>query len=227
MQTILNVFILIFAGNLFESTWGSTEFLRFTAIVGWLSNIICGLILILIGTSSVVVSLEYNLCGLSSVLMGFAVAFKQFYPDKEQSFFGRIKFTMNRLPLIILGFSLFFGLFSLFKPFLQSVVGLFVSWTYLRLFQKRPNGVVGDSSPGFAFHTMFPEALHPVLIKAERFFATLFRIPVSEQSELPVNVPRPEVPVPSAPPHAVVPAPPPAQKVNSSKYGAGHTLGDD
>ena len=223
----MNAFILIFAGSFFESIWGSTEFLRFVAIVGWLSNIICGFVIVLIGTSSEIVNFEYNLCGLSSVLMGFAVAFKQFYPDKEQSFFGYIKFTMNRLPLIILGFSLFFGLFSLFKPLLQSVVGLFVSWTYLRLFQKRPNGVVGDGTPGFAFHTMFPEALHPFLVKVERFFAKLFRIPVSEQPELPVSVPRPEVPVPSAPPPPRPLSPHPSQQVSNSKYGSGHTLGDD
>lgn len=185
------------------------------------------------GTSSPVVSLEYNLCGLTPVLIGFAVAFKQFYPDKEQSFCGALKFTMNQLPLIILGFSLFFGLFSMFKPFLQSTVGLLVSWVYLRMYQKHPDGAAGDNTPGFAFHTMFPRALHPALIKVEHFFARLFRIPVSEaQTELPVSersdaLPPVQASAPAAPATAPVPAQHHHQPTKTSKYGdTGHTLGD-
>lgn len=235
----MNAFLLLFIGDFFEGIWGSTEFLKFTGIVGLASNIICGFILVLVATSSEVVSLEYNLCGLSSVLMGFAVAFKQIYPDKEQSVCGYLKFTMNKLPLIILGCSLIFGLFSMFKPFLQSVVGLLVSWTYLRMYQKHTNGTVGDNSPGFAFHTMFPEVVQPTLTKIEHFFAKLLHRPISDQSELPVSTPVPsappqEAPVISIPSDFPVPsAPPPAvtqqqhHQASRSKYGAGHVLGDE
>lgn len=41
--------------------------------------------------------------------------------------------------------------------------GLLVSWFYLRFVQKHPNGVRGDHSPSFAFHTFFPNVLQPLV----------------------------------------------------------------
>ena len=203
--------------------------MRFSAVVGGLSNLICGFILVLVGLSSQAVKYEYNLCGFSPVLMGFAVGFKQFYPDKEQSLFGTVKFTLNMLPLIMLGVSLFFGLFSMFKPFLQGVVALFVSWVYLRFYQKKPGGVVGDRSPGFAFHTMFPAVLHPFLTKLESIVGGLLRIRNSEQQQQP-GQPQTEMMLPVSvqdtrqelyPEQQHAP-----QETGRQKYGTGHTLGE-
>lgn len=72
------------------------------------------------------------------------------------------KITYNNLPVIIIAAQLFLWLiglkeFALDFPF--SLVGMLVSWSYLRFFYKFNEGVMtlGDSSDEFAFVKMFPE----------------------------------------------------------------------
>mmetsp|Transcript_12934 Transcript_12934/g.12558 ORF Transcript_12934/g.12558 Transcript_12934/m.12558 type:complete len:331 (-) Transcript_12934:33-1025(-) len=91
------------------------------------------------------------------------------------------KVTYNNLPVIIIGVQLLLWLiglkeFALDFPF--SLVGLLVSWSYLRFFYKFNENVLtlGDSTEEFAFVAMFPEALHLIVIPMSTAFYNIFAL---------------------------------------------------
>lgn len=103
------------------------------------------------------------ICGVSALLAGINVAFKQTAPEHKISFFKvvsvRVKFIPLGMNIVNAGLFLI-GLISQCQLILY-LVGTFVSFIYLR-FYKHADGVKGDRSETFSFKTCFPDHLEYV-----------------------------------------------------------------
>lgn len=91
--------------------------------------------------------------------MSLLIAVKQLIPDHQVGF-GAVKLPATYFPVLylcivsILAIAQFSGPGELVFTF----SAFQCAWMYLRFFQNR-NGIRGDFSEGFAFHTMFPPSL--------------------------------------------------------------------
>ncbi|XAR52378.1 hypothetical protein NMG60_11020419 [Bertholletia excelsa] len=167
-QTVYGVVIstigLLFIGKLLEPIWGSREFLKFIFVVNFLTSL---------GVFVTAISLYYitrqenylymPMSGFQGVLSGFLVGVKQIIPDQELSL---LKIKVKWLPSIALLVSIMISFFTeesaAYLPTL--IFGTYMSWIYLRYFQKKPETKLrGDPSDEFAFSTFFPEFLRPVI----------------------------------------------------------------
>lgn len=157
---------LLFCGKDIEPVWGRKEFLKFIILV----NSICGVLAFCFAVALYYVTgkesfLVTPLSGFHGALAGFLVGLKQLLPNLElpMCFFWKIK--AKWMPFFVLCFSTIMAFIvpdSInFLPTLLS--GMYVSWIYLRYFQRNPlTGLKGDSSDDFSFPSLFPDAMRPV-----------------------------------------------------------------
>ncbi|TVU37454.1 hypothetical protein EJB05_10770 [Eragrostis curvula] len=105
------------------------------------------------------------LSGFYGVLSGMLVGIKQLLPDHELNLLVlkiKMKWTPSLVALISVAVSFFVKELVSHLPLL--LFGIYMSWIYLRYFQKRlETGLKGDPSDEFSFSTFFPEFLRPVL----------------------------------------------------------------
>ncbi|KAG2564612.1 hypothetical protein PVAP13_7NG088258 [Panicum virgatum] len=157
---------LLFCGKDIEPVWGRKEFLKFIILV----NSICGILAFCFAIGLYYVTgkesfLVTPLSGFHGCLAGFLVALKQLLPNLElpMCFFWKIK--AKWMPFFVVCFS---SIMAFIVPdsinFLPTLVsGMYVSWLYLRYFQRNPlTGLRGDPSDDFSFPSLFPAAMRPV-----------------------------------------------------------------
>jgi membrane associated rhomboid family serine protease len=157
---------LLFCGKDIEPVWGRKEFLKFIILV----NSICGVLAFCFAIGLYYVTgkesfLVTPLSGFHGCLAGFLVALKQLLPNLElpMCFFWKIK--AKWMPFFVVCFS---SIMAFIVPdsinFLPTLVsGMYVSWLYLRYFQRNPlTGLRGDPSDDFSFPSLFPAAMRPV-----------------------------------------------------------------
>lgn len=112
--------------------------------------------------------------GMSPLYMAFSVATKQLTSDTGIQIGSLLYIRSTNLSLIsflvLLVLSLFMG--SPFT-FIFGVCGFVSGWIYLRFFQRKTGGIVGDQSNVFAFHTLFPEIAQGPIKTVEGFFGKL------------------------------------------------------
>lgn len=105
--------------------------------------------------------------------MAFLVATKQVMSDLEVPVASLFYVRSSNLPLtgffVVFVLSLFLGPFT----FVFGFCGFVSSWVYLRFFQRKTGGIVGDPSSIFAMHTFFPEAIQGPVKAVEAFFGGL------------------------------------------------------
>lgn len=167
----VSVIGLLFTGKLLEPIWGTREFLKFIFIVNFLTSLCAFVTAITIYyITREEIYLYTPLCGFHGALSGFLVGIKQMIPDQE---LGLLKIQARWLPSLwlLLSIALSF-LFSELISYLPTLIfGVYMSWLYLRYFQKKPEtSLRGDPSDEFAFSSFFPQFLRPILDP----FATLF-----------------------------------------------------
>lgn len=93
------------------------------------------------------------------------MALKQLIPEYEFNVANAIRFRAKFVPLILVSIhSMLFLLRIPTTTITFTVFGWIWSWVYLRFFQKREAGIVGDATDSFQFATFFPEAMQPALI---------------------------------------------------------------
>lgn len=89
---------------------------------------------------------------------------KQILGEHEVKLLGFLKLHIKLLPLLTLtlatGAATFTGQY-LDLPFLY--LGAYTAWAYLRFFQRRQDGTIGDTSEGFKFSGFFPSFLAPII----------------------------------------------------------------
>ncbi|ONM19103.1 Rhomboid-like protein 19 [Zea mays] len=166
MRAIGSSLGLLFCGKDIEPAWGRKEFLKFIILI----NSICGILAFCFAIGLYYVTgkesfLVTPLSGFHGCLAGFLVALKQLLPNLElpMCFFWKIK--AKWMPFFVVCFS---SIMAFIVPdsinFLPTLVsGMYVSWLYLRYFQRNPlTGLKGDPSDDFSFPSLFPAAMRPV-----------------------------------------------------------------
>lgn len=160
---ISTVGLLLFGRSL-EPLWGPREFLKFIIVVNFLTSI-C-VFVTAIGLYYITMEETYlytPLSGFHGVLSGFLVGVKQITPDEEIAFVKiKVKWLPTLLILVSIAASFFLEKSSSYTP--SIIFGIYMSWIYLRYFQRRPEtGLKGDPSDEFSFSSFFPEFLRPIL----------------------------------------------------------------
>ncbi|XP_020259626.1 rhomboid-like protein 19, partial [Asparagus officinalis] len=155
---------LLFFGRLLEPLWGPREFLKFIIVVNFLTSI-C-VFATAIGLYYITRQESYlytPLSGFHGVLSGFLVGIKQITPDDELSILKiKLKWLPTLFVLVSVAISFFLEGSSSYIPTI--IFGIYMSWIYLRYFQRKPEtGLKGDPSDEFSFSSFFPEFLRPIL----------------------------------------------------------------
>eukprot|EP00727_Mastigamoeba_balamuthi_P012237 m51a1_g7636 putative transmembrane protein (350) ;mRNA; f:334881-336075 len=176
ITSVLDVVVTVVAGKYLETSWGTVELVRFVLTVATFS----GLGALTLSTLAAValrgstVARRADICGYSGLLTAYLVAVKQLAPDMEHRLLLLGALRARHLPLLCVAVCAALSLVSRgFQALVMSLCGLGVAWAYLRYWQRRPGGAVGDRGESFAFHTFFPEAVQGPLAAAERLLSSL------------------------------------------------------
>nr|CAD1840912.1 unnamed protein product [Ananas comosus var. bracteatus] len=162
-----------FLWKFLEPLWGAKEFVKFIFVVNLLTSVavfVTAIALYYITTEERY--LYTPLSGFYGVLAGFLVGIKQIMPDQEL-----LKIKAKWVPSLVILFAVaisFFVAESLsYLPTLLS--GFYMSWIYLRYFQKYPEtSLKGDPSDEFSFSSFFPEFLRPIIDPIASIFDKIF-----------------------------------------------------
>uniref|UniRef100_A0A8R1TS63 Transmembrane protein 115 n=1 Tax=Onchocerca volvulus TaxID=6282 RepID=A0A8R1TS63_ONCVO len=165
---ILLVWNLHHVASLIEPNWGIFETMKYLSIVQIGSSLLIAIVALLtfiIAVNDIFFFRTY-IFGLPAACSAVCVAMKQYLPDSVllTTPIGRVKNT--HLPFcIIVGASFLIG-FGLLRwvSLLQILFGIQISWTYLRFLQLHDDGEPkGDPSEHFAWATLFPSKLQPLM----------------------------------------------------------------
>ncbi|XP_008785299.1 rhomboid-like protein 19 isoform X1 [Phoenix dactylifera] len=174
---ISTVGLLLF-GKLLEPLWGSKEFLKFIIVVNFLTSVCVFLTAITLYYIRRQESYLYTpLSGFHGALSGFLVGIKQIIPDQELNLIFLLKIKAKWMPTIAALISVAISFFTTESvSFLPTILfGIYMSWIYLRYFQKKPEtGLKGDPSDEFSFSRFFPEVLWPILDPVASLFDRAF-----------------------------------------------------
>ncbi|KAG0007129.1 hypothetical protein BGZ65_005278 [Modicella reniformis] len=160
---VINSVILLGCGKYLERAWGSREFFRFLAVtsIGAMLAVYLTCLFEYLVRSNEDVLYETQAYGLTAVIAGFLVGFKQLVPEHLITLWGIISVRVKTLPML---FALSMFINSLITrsqiQLMMAVYGLFISWIYSRFF-KVQDGIRGDRSETFSFASFFPEAAQP------------------------------------------------------------------
>ncbi|KAF9169331.1 hypothetical protein BGX20_010460, partial [Mortierella sp. AD010] len=104
------------------------------------------------------VSYKTQAYGLTAVLSGFLVGFKQLVPEHLVTLWGIFSVRVKTLPMLFAVFMIFESLITRSQiQLMMAIYGMFISWVYSRFF-KVQDGIRGDRSETFSFASFFPEA---------------------------------------------------------------------
>ncbi|KAJ1962262.1 hypothetical protein GGI12_002749 [Dipsacomyces acuminosporus] len=165
---LVDLVSFVIIGSFLERQWGPRSYALLLLVVSTISalaSVLAVIVIYAIRSNSVLLySTQIN--GLAAVFSGFAIGLKQLIPDYNIKLFrGTLSFRMNDVPgLYTLLTPLMFVLLGNLGGILLVNTGFFVSFIYLR-FYKRDGSIYGDRSEAFAFATLFPEFIQPVIRK--------------------------------------------------------------
>ncbi|KAJ3683848.1 hypothetical protein LUZ60_014075 [Juncus effusus] len=172
---IISTVGLLLFGKLLEPLWGPKEFLKFIILVNLLTSVCVFVTAISFYYFTTQESYLYTpLSGFHGVIAGFLVGIKQILPDQELNF---IKIKAKWIPSIIAILAIAASFFTTEAlSYLPTILfGIYMSWIYLRYFQKKPEtGFKGDPSDEFSFSSFFPDFLRIVLDPVATIFDKIF-----------------------------------------------------
>ncbi|CAD6334361.1 unnamed protein product [Miscanthus lutarioriparius] len=176
-QVIVSIVGLLLFGKVLEPSWGAKELLKFIFIVN-LSTSACVFVttIVLYYITQEESYLYTPVSGFYGVLSGLLVGIKQILPDQELNLFV-LKISAKWIPSIIAFISVAVSFFikesMSYLPII--VFGIYMSWIYLRYFQRRLEvGLKGDPSDEFSFSSFYPGFLRPILDPIASIFHKLF-----------------------------------------------------
>ncbi|KAF9933020.1 hypothetical protein FBU30_006695 [Linnemannia zychae] len=176
---VINTFILLGCGKYLERAWGSRELFKYLCItsVGTMLGIYFTCLFEYLVRSNDGLLYDTRAYGLTGVISGFLIGFKQLVPEHLITLGGIVSIRVKSLPLLFAIF-MFFGAFVTHTQIelMMAIYGLFISWIYAR-FLKVQDGIRGDRSETFSFASFFPEILQPsVKVVSSFFFGILVRL---------------------------------------------------
>ncbi|KAG2540615.1 rhomboid-like protein 19 [Panicum virgatum] len=174
---IVSIVGLLLFGKVLEPLWGAKELLKFIFIVNLLTSACVFVTTIVLYYITQEESYLYTpLSGFYGVLSGLLVGIKQILPDQELNLFV-LKISAKWVPSMVAFVSVVVSFFlKESMAYLPTILlGIYVSWIYLRYFQKRLEvGLRGDPSDEFSFSSFFPGFLRPILDPIASIFHKLF-----------------------------------------------------
>ncbi|KAG9070059.1 hypothetical protein KI688_009389 [Linnemannia hyalina] len=166
----INTFILLGCGKYLERAWGSRELFKYLSItsVGTMLGIYFTCVFEYVVRSNDALLYDTQAYGLTGVVAGFLIGFKQLVPEHLVTVWG--VFSIRSLPLLF-AIVMFLGAFVTHTQIelLMAIYGLFISWIYTR-FLKVQDGIRGDRSETFSFASFFPEFIQPPVKAVSNFF---------------------------------------------------------
>jgi len=164
-NVLIDIPILLLCGMYLEPLWGALELLKFIGITGIGTTLLTSFV----SLAAYAVTQNYSLwfvqfSGISGVIGGIAVAFKQITPDQKIDLKIHI-IRIKDLPFLTLLISVFLSVIRVFT-YTQPVMvfcGICVAWIYLRFYQSHGKGIRGDMSEHFDVASLFPPILRPFL----------------------------------------------------------------
>ncbi|KAF9940307.1 hypothetical protein BGZ67_007937 [Mortierella alpina] len=179
IQFAINTAFLLGSGKYLERAWGSREFLKFLAVtsVGSMLGVYltCLFQYVVRGNESLLYDTQAY--GLTCVLAGFLVGFKQLVPEHLVTLWGVFSVRVKTLPMLFTVFVVIESLLTRSQiQLMMAMYGLFIAWVYSRFF-KVQDGVRGDRSETFSFASFFPESAQaPVKAVSNLVFGILVRL---------------------------------------------------
>ncbi|KAG0279818.1 hypothetical protein BGZ96_001806 [Linnemannia gamsii] len=168
----INTFILLGCGKYLERAWGSRELFKYLSItsVGTMLGIYFTCLFEYIVRSNDGLLYDTQAYGLTGVIAGFLIGFKQLVPEHLVTLWGVFSIRVKSLPLLFT-IVMFLGAFVTHTQIelLMAIYGLFISWIYTR-FLKVQDGIRGDRSETFSFASFFPEFMQPPVKAVSTFF---------------------------------------------------------
>ena len=154
----------LFMGKQLEPLWGSREMLRFVLLVqGAVGLGTFGALVLAYALTEHAPFLYDPVHGCYGLVASYLVAVKQLIPETETRICGVARVRVKQLPALYFTVYLFITVFAhgeLGECLLVSF-GTYFSWMYLRFFQPREGGAVGDLSDAFSFASFFPRQARP------------------------------------------------------------------
>ncbi|KAF9389072.1 hypothetical protein CPB97_012035 [Podila verticillata] len=181
LQFIINSAILLGCGKYLERAWGSREFFKYLAVTSVGSMLALYITCLFEYTVRGNEDLLYGTTayGMTCVLAGFLVGFKQLVPEHLVTLWGVFSVRVKNLPIIFASYLIIEALITRSQvQLLMAVYGMLISWVYSRFF-KVQDGIRGDRSETFSFASFFPEAVQPpVKTLSNIVFGILVRLKV-------------------------------------------------
>lgn len=152
---LVDICVVVLSGKLLEPIWGPLQICIFFLIVTSLSAAITAVTYVFLYyiTGNTIYLFETHIHGLGAYIGGFVVAVKQLMPDHVLLTLPFGKFRNKHMALTLLITAAIFSLINVINgPYaLHFGLGIFVSWIYLRFYQRHKNGKRGDMADDFSF----------------------------------------------------------------------------
>ena len=181
---ILSFGILLYSCTVLEPLWGFASFGTFFAVTTVFSGLFSAAVYLVcyVLTFRLSYLFEVEIYGFAGYTGGFLVALKQCRGDAM--LIGSIGLYVKHLPLLYVLLCFVLRLIG-FLPggnFVLSIMGVLVSWTFLRFYQSHNRGR-GDSAENFAFKTFFPQPLEsPVGVLSDAIFKVLLKFRICRKT---------------------------------------------
>ncbi|XP_058815491.1 transmembrane protein 115 [Topomyia yanbarensis] len=166
-EVLVDLITVGLCGKLIEPSWGQMEMLQYFAITNTGVAILTSFYYLFYSmiTKDAELLFDVHIHGLAGINAAVSVAVTQIMPDHLIARTPLGKFTNRNVPLtvVILAITMWaFGLLDGTYPAMFAS-GLYVSWVYLRFYQRHSNGTRGDSAENFRFASFFPNVLQPFI----------------------------------------------------------------
>ncbi|KAF9961026.1 hypothetical protein BGZ72_005149 [Mortierella alpina] len=179
IQFAINTAFLLGSGKYLERAWGSREFLKFLAVtsVGSMLGVYFTCLFQYVVRGNENILYDTQAYGLTCVLAGFLVGFKQLVPEHLVTLWGVFSVRVKTLPMLFTVFVVIESLLTRSQiQLVMAMYGLFIAWVYSRFF-KVQDGVRGDRSETFSFASFFPESAQaPVKAVSNLVFGILVKL---------------------------------------------------
>lgn len=181
-NVFLDVGVFVLCGQLLEPLWGALEFLKFVFILDVGTSLITSAVCVITYIATFDTEMWFlQFGGMTGILAGMMVAFKQIKPEEELSPLPLNGLRVKHVPSIVVLVYCVLCVTGLLPSVLlvMALSGTLIGWVYLRFYQPRCKGVKGDLSDSFSCASFFPETIQsPVNTLSTIMFNLLVRLKV-------------------------------------------------
>lgn len=164
-EVLVDLITVGLCGKLIEPSWGQMEMLQYFAITNTGVAILTSFYYLFYSmiTKDAELLFDVHIHGLAGMNAAVSVAVTQIMPDHLIARTPLGKFANRNVPLTVVIVSILLWAIGLLDGTYPAMFasGLYVSWVYLRFYQRHSNGTRGDSAENFRFASFFPNVLQP------------------------------------------------------------------